>query len=217
MECFFKGIANIAYAISNLVVRIMYFPKVTWEDKKATKAAMKGKCVIYCNHTSLNDGLYVPRILGNNQVHTFTGKDWYEKKSLNWLFRNLPFIPVDRKEMDTSWLDLGVKKLEDHKPIFIFPEGKISQNGIPGEFKPGFLMLAKRSESVLIPVCVDGKYKLFRPIHIVIGKPQQLDLNEEGRPSIVLKKYCGICRDTIMSLKSEYGLPKNKIEISEDI
>lgn len=219
MEWLFKGIAKLAYAISNVVVRVMYFPKITWEDKKLTKEALKAGCVIYCNHTSLNDGLYLPRVVGNSRVHTFTGKDWFEKKSLHWLFRNLPFIPVDRKEMDTAWLDLGVQKLKEHYPIFIFPEGKLSKTRIPHEFKPGFLMLAKRAECPVIPVCVDGTYRLFRSIHIIVGKPQNLNLQEEGRPSIVLKKYCGICRDTILQLKEVYGEPKNRVTadaISED-
>lgn len=214
MEWLFRGTAKIAYALSNVVVRIMFFPIVTWEDKQATKAALKEKCVIYCNHTSLYDGLYVPRILGKNNVHTFTGKDWYEKKKINWLFRNLPFIPVNRQEMDTSWLDLGVKKIEEHNPIFIFPEGRISRSRIPHDFKPGFLMLAKRADAVLIPVCVDSKYKLFHPMHIIIGAPQKLDLNEDGRPSQVLKKYCGVCRDANLALKEKYG--KEKYRITEE-
>lgn len=214
MEWLLRGIAQIAYAISDVVVRIMFFPKITWEDKTATKQALKEKAVIYCNHTSLYDGLYLPRLLGRH-VYTFTGKDWYEKKAINWLFRNLPYIPVNRKEMDTGWLDVGVKTIEAHNPVFIFPEGRISKTRIPREFKPGFLMLAKRADAVLVPVCVDSRYRLFHPMHIIIGAPQKLNLKEEGRPSQVLKKYCTVCRDTNLALKEKYGLLKHRITQEE--
>lgn len=214
MEWLLRGIAKIAYGISNLVLRIMFLPKVTWEDKKVTKEALKGKCVIYCNHTSMYDGIYVPQMIGRN-IHTFTGKDWYEKKAIYWLFRNLPYIPINRMEMDTSWLDAGVKKLEENVPILIFPEGRISFARIPRDFKPGFLMLAKRADAVLVPVCVDSKYRLFHRMHIIIGAPQKLDLNEEGRPSQVMKKYCKICRDTNLSLKEKYGMPKHRVTDAE--
>lgn len=196
------GIAKCAFAIANVVMRVMYPPKITWEDKKATQKVLKTSCVLYSNHTSHVDGLYMTRLLGKYRVHTFVARDWYDKKKINWLFRNLPYIPIDRKEMDTSWLDLGVDKLNDGCPVYLFPEGKTSKTGELGEFKPGFLMLAKWTKASVVPICIDGNFKVFHRIHIIIGKPLELDLDEEGRPSIVLKKYAAICKEQIEKMKN---------------
>lgn len=194
--------AKCAFAIANIVIRIIYPPKITWEDKKSTKNVLSNTCVLYSNHTSHVDGLYMTRLLGKYKVHTYVARDWYDKKKINWLFRNLPYIPIDRKDMDTSWLELGVDKLNDGCPVYLFPEGKTSKNGELGEFKPGFLMLAKKAKVPVVPICIDGEFRMFHRIHIIIGKPLKMNLNEEGRPSIVLKKYAAICKEQIEKMKS---------------
>ena len=201
------GIVSLAFSITNIVLRVIYPPKITWEDKKATcEVRGSGKCLLFSNHTGHLDGLYMAVLFKKYKVHTYVARDWYEKKKINWLFRNLPYIPIDRKDMDTSWLDLGVKKLDEGYPVYMFPEGKTSKERLPDEFKPGFLMLAKRAEVPVIPICIDGLFHNFRRIHIIIGKPVSMDLNEEGRPSAVLKKYANVARDKVIELKEKYGI-----------
>lgn len=209
MEILKRFAAKLAFAIANGVIRILYPPKVTWEDKKAAKEALKkGNCVVYSNHTSHVDGFYMTRLLGRYKVHTFVARDWYDRKKINWLFRNLPYIPMNRQEMDTSWLSMGLEKMNEGCPVYIFPEGHTSHTGVMDEFKPGFLMLARQAEAQVVPVVIDGEFKLFHRMHIIIGKPVEMDLNEEGRPSVVLKKYAGICRDRIYKLRDTYGVKK---------
>ena len=203
-----KVLAKGAFAIAHVVLRIMYPAKITWEDKNVTKSALKKSCVLYSNHTGHVDGLYLTELFSRYKVHTYVARDWYDKKKINWLFRNLPYIPIDRKEMDTSWLDLGVKKLAEDCHVYMFPEGKTSKTGEMDEFKPGFLMLAKRADVPVLPICIDGNFKVFHRIHIIIGKPVEMDLNEDGRPSVVLKKYSSICRDKVAELKQEYGISR---------
>ena len=209
MEILKRFAAKLAFAIANGVIRILYPHKVTWEDKKATKDALKkGNCVVYSNHTSHVDGFYMTRLFGKYRVHTFVARDWYDKKKINWLFRNLPYIPMNRQEMDTSWLSMGLEKMNEGCPIYIFPEGHTSHTGVMDEFKPGFLMLARQAQAQVVPVVIDGEFKVFHRMHIIVGKPVEMDLNEEGRPSVVLKKYAGVCRDRIYELRDTYGVKK---------
>lgn len=205
MEKVKGAIAKLAFALANGVMRIMYPPMLTWEDKKATREILKSPCVIYSNHTSHVDGFYLTRLLGKYHVHTFVAKDWYEKKKFNWLFRNLPYIPMNRQEMDTGWLAKGLESIKNGFPIYIFPEGHTSSTGEMDEFKPGFLMLAKQADVPVVPICIDGSFGLFHRIHIIIGKPVEVDLHEDGRPSIVLKKCAVTCRDRVCKLKETYG------------
>lgn len=202
-----RGAAKCTFAIANVALRIMYPLKITWVDKKETVKAIKSGCVLFSNHTGHVDGLYMTRILGRYNVHTFVARDWYEKKKINWLFVNLPYIPMDRKEMDTSWLMLGEEKINAGKPIYIFPEGKVSKTGEIDIFKPGFLMLAKKTGSRLVPICIDGTFKVFHRIHIIIGIPFNIEF-EEGRPSIVLKKWSELCRNVVIALKNKHGISR---------
>ena len=190
-------------------LHIIYPRKVIWEDKKASKEVLKKACVIYSNHTGYSDGLFVFGLFAKYHPYTFIGKDWYEKKKLNWLFRHLRYIPIDRTQMDTSWLLKGKKVTDEGNSIYFFPEGHTSKDGLLLEFQPGFLMLAKQSNIPLVPICLDRKVDFFKPVRVIIGKPIYIDFKKEpGRPSVVLKKYAEVCKDAVIDLKDRYGNPK---------
>lgn len=208
MEVVIHVIVKIIYIIAVPVLRIIYPTKVVWENKAASQAVMKKSCLVYSNHTGYSDGLFMTSLLTRYNVYIFVGRDWYEKKKLNWLFRNLRYIPIDRQQMDTSWIYKGVETLEKGRSIYFFPEGHTSKDGNMLDFKPGFLMLAKQSGVPLIPICIDNKMKPFHFTRIIIGEPQYPNLKEEGRPSAVLKKYAAECKTSVLLLKKKYGNPK---------
>ena len=212
---------KIRYAVETVIVAILYitvlpalhimYPrKMIWEDKKASKAVMKKACVIYSNHTGYSDGLFAFDILRKFYPYTFIGKDWYEKNKLfHRLLMHRRYIPLDREQMDTSWLMKGKKVIDDGYSIFFFPEGHTSKDGLLLEFQPGFLMLAKQSNIPLVPICLDRKVDFFKPVRVIIGKPIYIDFKKEpGRPSVVLKKYAEVCKDAIIDLKDRYGNPE---------
>jgi 1-acyl-sn-glycerol-3-phosphate acyltransferase len=192
------------------VLRILYPRRIIWEDKKASTAVMKKPCVIYSNHTGYSDGLFAFDILRKFYPYTFIGKDWYEKNKLfHRLLMHRRYIPLDREQMDTSWLMKGKKVIDDGYSIFFFPEGHTSKDGLLLEFQPGFLMLAKQSNIPLVPICLDRKVDFFKPVRVIIGKPIYIDFKKEpGRPSVVLKKYAEVCKDAIIDLKDRYGNPE---------
>lgn len=195
-----KIIAKILYWLTGPVMRVLYPAEIIWENKQLTEACLKGNCIVFSNHNSHVDGLYFTRRLNKYHINTYVGKDWYEKKKINWLFRNLPYIPVDRKQMDTAWMLAGKEKLNALENIYIFPEGHTSAPDFFDEFKPGFLMLAKQTNASLVPIYMHDKFKVFHKVKIVIGKPVQVDLQEKGRPSIVMKKHAAFCRESVMQL-----------------
>lgn len=216
---------KIRYAVETVIVAILYitvlpalhimYPrKMIWEDKKASKAVMKKACVIYSNHTGYSDGLVIYGMMTHYRPYTFVGKDWYEKKKLNWLFTHLRYIPIDRTQMDTSWLIKGKKVVDEGNSIYFFPEGHTSKDGLLLEFQPGFLMLAKQCNVPVVPICIDRKIEPFKKFRAIVGKPQYIDFNAEGRPSVVLKKYAAVCKETIIDLKDRYGDPKN---VTQDV
>lgn len=215
MEPIIRVIVKIIYVIAIPVLRIIYPTKLIWENKDKSQEVLKKPCLIYSNHTGYSDGLFMTSLLTRYNVYIFVGKDWYEKKKLNWLFRNLRYIPIDRQQMDTSWIYKGVETLEAGRSIYFFPEGHTSRDGNMLDFKPGFLMLAKQSGVPLVPICIDNKMKPFHFTRIIIGEPQHPDLKEEGRPSAVLRKHAEKCKMSVLRLKKKYGNPKYATEESK--
>ncbi|MBR1860821.1 MAG: 1-acyl-sn-glycerol-3-phosphate acyltransferase [Lachnospiraceae bacterium] len=192
-----RGIFFIAYP----VLRVLYPMKIHWEDRKATEKALEGSCIVFSNHLGYVEGLFITRLLHRYRVWTFVGKDWYDKKPINWLFRNLPYISIDRKSgMDTDWLEKTTGIMKDGASVYILPEGHTSPAGCMDTFKPGFLVLAKQTDATPVPMFISRKIKPFRLTHLVIGKPLDFDLHEKGRPSLVLKKYCEESRSYIEGL-----------------
>ena len=69
--------------------------------------------------------------------------------------------------------------LADSGSIFIFPEGRMTRDGVLSEPRPGVGFLAERSGAVVIPVGIKGTYehRLFKgvsrkqPFSITFGKP----------------------------------------------
>lgn len=201
MEKIKRGIAHFLFWASYPVLRVLYPMKLHWEDKAATEEAFKDHCVVFSNHLGYVEGLFMTRLFNKYRVWTFVGKDWYDKKPINWLFRNLPYISIDRKSgMDTSWMDTTTKIMSEGASIYILPEGHTSPIDRMDVFKPGFLVLAKQTDSTPIPMYISRKIKPFRMTHLVIGAPLHYDLHEDGRPSLVMKKYCAMARDAVDGL-----------------
>lgn len=208
----FRVFVRFLYILSVAYLWIRYHPKVIYTDKKKTREAIKRfPCIFISNHTSHNDGFFVPRMLKKYKVFTFVAKDWYEKKFAHPFFECLDYIPMDRVDLDTKWLADGIDKIKEGHPILIFPEGKTSKT-VMNEFKPGFLYLSKRTGAPVIPMCIIGKYKFLKRQKLVIGTPIDMNLKEKGRPSEVLHKYSLVCRDEVQRLLNEYGGEYVKIE-----
>lgn len=90
-------------------------------------------------------------------------------------FRALGGIPVDRTGNPTpalkraeSWIN------ENNECVFmIHPEGTRTRDGKLGEFKKGAAALAIDTDTVIIPVCINGAREIFPPdkkLPNIIGK-----------------------------------------------
>ncbi len=200
MEAIKRGIAKFLFWVVYPVLRLIFPFKIKWVDKKGSIETLKSGCLIFSNHRGYVEGLLLSRVFNKYKVYTYVGKDWYEKKKINWLFRNLHYIPVDRQQMDTAWLDRGVKTVQAGNSIYILPEGHTTKTGEMDEFKPGFLILAKQAGVPLVPIYLVEKFKAFHMTHLIIGKTLNPDLNEPGRPSQVMKKHSVECRDYLIEL-----------------
>lgn len=138
----------------------------------------EGSAVICANHIHLFDPLAIG--IATKRIVTFMAKsDLYKKKIGKWFFTKLRTIPVNRDGNDLYSMKKALEVIKGGELLGIFPEGT-REKGTVLPFKAGAAMMALRTATPVIPVYIEGDYRIFRRVTVVIG--ERLDMSEyEGR------------------------------------
>ena len=139
--------------------------------------------VIAGNHTNNLDCLLL--ISSTKRCIHFMGKHTLFKGIKKYLFTSMGVIPVNRTIKDKNCMIEARKVLNNNLVIGIFPEGTINRtNDIIMPFKMGAVKACSKTNSVLVPFIITGKYKLFRKsICLEFLKPMKIgdDLEKENK------------------------------------
>jgi 1-acyl-sn-glycerol-3-phosphate acyltransferase len=153
-------------AIAKVLFKIFYRVKVVGE---ITLPEDKGY-IICSNHIHAID----PGFIGcfTKRPISFMGKkELFEKPILGWFFRKIDGFPVDREKGDIGAVKTAIEILNNNKVMAMFPEGTRSKTGELGEFKRGAAVIALRANAPIVPVKIEGNYKLFSKMTLKIGSP----------------------------------------------
>lgn len=112
-----------------------------------------------------------------------------------WMKRiNCVFINRKNVRQSLQAINEGIEILRNGYSLVIFPEGTRSRSSQLGEFKKGSLKLALKAGVPIIPITINGSYKimeqsnyLIRPakVKIVVGKPIFIEqLTEEEKNNL---------------------------------
>ncbi len=127
----------------------------------------QGPAILVANHISGLDPLLLiaasPRplrfIIAAEQYHRF---------GLNWLFRAVGCIPVDRQGRPERAFRVALKALAAGEVVALFPHGTIHlDSDPPRRLKPGAVRLAQLAHCPITPVRLDGvkgQGHIFRPV-----------------------------------------------------
>lgn len=85
------------------------------------------------------------------------------------------FIDRDNARQSIKVLGQAEENLEKGKSVIIFPEGTRSKGGPMGEFKSGAFKMAFKTNVPIVPVVIDGSYKIMEANGNWI-KPQNVKL-----------------------------------------
>ena len=172
-EAISYGFGKICIGLLRVAMHVYYMPKGIFRDKKIQSNRMKKPSVVILNHTSTMDPPVILSIL-TGKVTCVVAKDWYEKKSVNWIMKAYGAIPVDRYSMDMDWMSLAWDALKKGTSVVIFPEGKTRKDGELNEFKSGFVGLAQVSKCPVVCIGLDGIYKFGHRVHYVVDVPEMV-------------------------------------------
>lgn len=138
--------------------------KVTYEIEGEENIPESGPIMVYSNHQSLMDIPSILYLFRNHFQMGFVAKDEWRKvgmlaKAIEYtrsvfLVRENPREAIRVISESTDLLKKGYS-------LCIYPEGTRSQKHEMGEFKAGAFKFAERGNVPILPVTLDGGYKVF--------------------------------------------------------
>ncbi len=184
-----------------------------WAKKQLTWAGVK---VIVTGQENLleENVLFVSNHQGNFDIpvhmhYLSKPKGFIAKKSIE----NFPVVNRYMYVMNSLFIDRGnlkdaarvivegIKILKDGHSLIIYPEGTRSKSSTLGEFKSGAIKLATKSGVKIIPVSIDGTYKIMEANNNKIKKGTvRLHIHEPIDPTTMSKEELDNLNDNLKKI-----------------
>ncbi len=129
----------------------------------------EGAYVVCSNHKSLMD----PPMLGvclPFPVRFMAKEELFRNKIFGGIIRAVGAFPIKRGKSDVGALRAAMKMLENGENVAIFPEGTRSKGDTMRRGKQGAALIAMKAGVNILPVGIEGQYKLFHKLTFRIGK-----------------------------------------------
>ncbi|MCG7878939.1 MAG: 1-acyl-sn-glycerol-3-phosphate acyltransferase [Candidatus Thiodiazotropha taylori] len=112
--------------------------------------------IVVSNHISGLDPLLM-LASSHRPLRFLIAREQYERFGLQWLFRAVGCIPVDRENSPEKAMRQAIKALRDGEIVALFPHGKIHlDSDPPRKIKAGAARLAALTGLPLVPLRITG-------------------------------------------------------------
>jgi 1-acyl-sn-glycerol-3-phosphate acyltransferase len=116
----------------------------------------QGGALVVSNHLSGLDPLLMMAAC-RRPIRFIIAREQYERFGLNWVFRQVGCIPVERGGRADKALRAALQALAQGEVVGLFPEGAIHTHRKPAKrLKGGVALLSKMSGCPVYPVTIDG-------------------------------------------------------------
>ena len=190
----FRGIAVISFGLAALILifdkSFRYFLlKATlghiflllfrYRIEGAENIPRRGKCILAGNHTGHLDP-FIVQMATNRQLWFVTGPAAFKVPIVRHLLKYYNVLPL-KFGKGLEAIESANHKLNSGEAVIIFPEGKFTPDGELCKFNRGVGLMAKATNSPIIPFAIKGGFetwgrgrilpKLFNEIVIQFGQP----------------------------------------------
>ena len=148
----------------------------------------KGPVLFVSNHQSFLDPVLVGVGL-RRELHYLARDTLFSHPLFKRLIVSLNALSVRRDEADHAAFRRAIKVLRKDRQLLIFPEGTRTRDGELQKIRPGWALLAARSNATIVPVVIEGAFTLWprsallpRPgrIAVAFGEPFRLAGNDRA-------------------------------------
>lgn len=173
-----KRIFHLGQRVARTFFRLFYRVKVHGRENIPEEEG-----VLLCsNHIHYLDPPLVGCFL-KRETRFMAKAELFEAPILKHLIPKLGAFPINRGKSDRKAMRTGLKLLKEGEMVGVFPEGTRSKNGELKEGLAGVGFFALRSDAKIIPCAVIGPYKLFKTVHVIYGKPLNMDRLRDDKAS----------------------------------
>lgn len=131
--------------------------------------------IVAINHTCAFDPIFAALPKEMPPLHFMAKVELFSNPIVGWFITHMYGFPVKRGKGDTTAVEYGEKILEEGHVMAICPEGTRvkDKNGVPQRAKAGVAVIAKATNSQVLPVaiCCKNKIKIGERVTVSIGKP----------------------------------------------
>lgn len=154
------------YFLARVFAFIVLMPCFFVKRVNKQNLKIKNGCVVICNHKSNWDPIILGHSILTQPVCYMAKEELFQNKVANFFLTRLHAIPVARGKSDMKAVKTGLNALKNGKILGIFPEGTRGDNGGLLPFEPGAALMALRAGVPVVPVYIEGNYKLFHQIKV---------------------------------------------------
>lgn len=164
------------YDTLSVILRGYY--NLLWPSKVAgmENIPASGGFILCANHVHWRDPLFLAVRLPKRR-YTYLAKAELYKNPVSRLVlgeKGLGGIPINRGHSDLNAIRQALKAIAGGHGLAIFPQGTRSRDNTPTPMLNGVSMIALRAGVPVIPVYLDGPYRMFHHVDVTVGAPVEL-------------------------------------------
>lgn len=170
--------------------------------------------VIYiANHGCIADPVFIQCAQLRKRVVRYLYKSEYDRNdALKFIFSRIGAIPLVRGTADRKALKRAAHALERGEDVGIYPEGtRVRGRFARGPAHGGFALIAHMANAPIIPVAVEGAWRLPKPgkVRMMVGKPIYLDQFEHLDRKERMAAIEQVAMDEVFRMREELDM-RNK-------
>ncbi len=158
------------YTILKTITFIIYKLVFNIEIIGSEKIPLDGPVIIIANHKNAQDPLLISSLI-KRKISWMAKIELFENKLLARILYKLGAFPVDRDIADIAAVKKSMVILRNNSVLGIFPEGTRVGKFDESKVKPGISMIAQRTKSKVVPIYIEGDYKIFRKMRLLVRDP----------------------------------------------
>jgi 1-acyl-sn-glycerol-3-phosphate acyltransferase len=124
----------------------------------------EGPCIVVCNHVSYVDAIVIAAAV-RRPIRFIMDHRIFSIPLLNWLFRTMNAIPVASGKEDPALKEAAFERaaaaLRAGEIVGIFPEGRLTDTGEMGPFRPGLERMLQETPVTVVPMALRGLWGSF--------------------------------------------------------
>jgi len=180
---------QLAVNLFTVVTKLLFFVRIEGKENLP-----QGACVIMGNHKAWIDPFLLAMCARDREIRFMGKKELWGNKVFAWIAKQVRGVPVDRGNADMASIRMSMTVLKAGHTLGIFPEGTRTKGDGMMPLQGGASLLALRSKCDVVPVYIDGDYRLFHKVTVRVGKPVEMDDLLAGR---INRDTCDVLSDRI--------------------